>query len=58
MGIPEDHGSREMVDENREHTFILGESRVFPIEILYGDKVELVSELEGHVQAPLGIFSI
>lgn len=43
MGVPEERGSKELVvDQNQEHSFILGESRAFPIEILFSGKVELV----------------
>lgn len=43
MGVPEESGSKELVvDQNQEHSFILGESRAFPIEILFSGKVELV----------------
>lgn len=39
LGVPVERGSREVVDENRELSFVLGESRVFPIEILFNAKV-------------------
>lgn len=40
MGVPEERGSKKIVDDqNQEHSFILGESRAFPIEILFGGKV-------------------
>lgn len=38
MGVPPEKGSRESEDE-QEPSFVLGDSRVFPEEILFTDKV-------------------
>lgn len=43
--VPEDRGSKVEGDQDQDQLldFILGESRSFPIEILFGDKVNIFS---------------